>query len=138
MPSQRQIPDRSSRQPRAITQHAGERLGVEIVGGSPRRPLANRRHQGVEALRPRSGQRGSLPPLAGLDQRGRQFSAHRPGLVHHRAKHVKQQSVHVIRSDHAPIIAPATLPAFATEPTGDDSAPGVPGMRTSQIGQAAR
>ena len=110
MPGQCQMPDGSLRQPRAVAQHAGERLGVEVVGGPPRRALTDRGHQSGQAPRPRCCQRLSLPPRVRLVQCGRQLGAHRPGLVHHGAEHVEQQGLNVIRSDHPPIVPPA-LPA---------------------------
>jgi hypothetical protein len=86
----------------------GERVGHDVIGGPPRRPVGDRGHQGSEAPRPHGGQRLSRPHGARLLQRGRELGAYRPAFSHHRAENVKEQSVNVVRGDHALIAASAT------------------------------
>jgi hypothetical protein len=69
VPGQSQLPDGSLRQLRAVTEHVGERLSVEVVGGPPRRAFTDRGNQCAEAPRPGCGQRLDLLRRARLVRR---------------------------------------------------------------------
>ena len=74
-----------------VAQDIGERLGQDVIGGPPRRPGADRGHQGFETPRPNGVQRLSRPHGARLLQRDRELGAYRSAFLHHRAGNVKSR-----------------------------------------------
>jgi hypothetical protein len=123
VPGQGQIAGQPPAAAKACSQCVGGRLGVAVVRGSPRRGRADRGHLVGETPRLGYCQRLSLPRTgARLVQRGRQFGAHRSGLIHRGAQDVEDQGVNVISPEPAPTVSLARQHAL-TETAGEQACP---------------